>query len=144
MVTLRTVCQDQELTLCYNNFLESDGPVTRSERRIFLEWGYRFICHCEDCRLEGGNKEANDRARQRIVLLRLDWSLATDLAKERRIIAEQIRLLTQLDYCGRMEYIIQAAECGLETETDPRRIAQLRDLALRYSALLCGESSKEI
>ena len=31
----------KEVTLCYNNFLEDDGPVTRRERRDFLNWAYR-------------------------------------------------------------------------------------------------------
>ena len=131
------------MTLCYNNFLESDGPVTRRERRIYLEWGYRFLCQCEDCSLQGQEGEANDRARQRIVKLRLDWSLTSDLGRERRLIAEQVSLLTRLGYCGRLEYIIQAAQCGLDTETDQRRISQLSQLGLKYSAWLYGASSTE-
>ena len=143
VVTLAEVPAGEELTLCYNNFLESEGPVTRSERRQYLAWGYRFSCQCEDCRLEGGERRDNDRARARLVQLRRDWSLTSSLARERRIIREQVSLLTSLRFCGRLEYIIQAAQCGLETETEPERISWLTSLGLQYSTWLYGASSPQ-
>lgn len=143
MVTLAPVSAGQELTLCYNNFLETDGPVSRSERREYLAWGYRFLCQCQDCDLEGGERRENDRARARIVELRRDWSLTSSLARERRIIREQVMILTSLTFCGRLEYIIQAAQCGLETETDPERISWLTNLGRQYSSWLYGASSPQ-
>ena len=143
VVTLDTVSAGEELTLCYNNFLEQEGPVTRRERRDYLAWGYRFLCHCEDCRLEGVEGRENDLARARVVELRRAWSLTTSLARERRIIREQVRLLTSLRFCGRLEYVIQAAQCGLETETDQQVISWLTSLGLLYSSWLYGVSSPQ-
>ena len=36
-----------QITICYANFLEKDGPVTRKERKSYLSWAYRswrLIC----------------------------------------------------------------------------------------------------
>ena len=143
VVTMSEVPAGTELTLCYNNFLETEGPVSRTERRQFLAWGYRFLCHCEDCSLEGEERRENDRARARLVELRQAWCLTSNLARERRIIGEQVSLLTRLRFCGRLEYIIQAAQCGLETETDPERISWLTNLGLQYSSWLYGASSPQ-
>ena len=53
VILIRDVAEGEEITLCYNNFLEDDGPVTRRERRSYLNWAYRFTCFCEDCSLTG-------------------------------------------------------------------------------------------
>ena len=35
-----------QITICYANFLEKDGPITRKERKSYLSWAYRlFIIH---------------------------------------------------------------------------------------------------
>ena len=47
----RPVSAGEELTICYNNFLEEDAPVVKSERKEYLLWAYRFSCKCEDCSL---------------------------------------------------------------------------------------------
>ena len=143
VVTVARVSAGEELTLCYNNFLEPEGPVSRAERRAYLAWGYRFLCQCEDCRLEGEEGRQNDRARARLVELRRSWCLTSSLARERRIIREQVSILTSLRFCGRLEYMIQAAQCGLETETDQQRISWLTNLGLQYSSWLYGASSPE-
>lgn len=47
---------------------------------------------------------------------RLDWSLTSDLGRERRLVDDQLELLRMLDSAGRLEYVIQAAECGWDSE----------------------------
>ena len=32
-----------QITICYANFLEKDGPVTRRERKTYLSWAYRLL-----------------------------------------------------------------------------------------------------
>ena len=32
-----------QITICYADFLEKDGPVTRKERKSYLSWAYRLI-----------------------------------------------------------------------------------------------------
>lgn len=41
VVAIRPVSPETEITLCYNNFLESEGPVIKKERREYLQWAYR-------------------------------------------------------------------------------------------------------
>ena len=75
-----------QITICYANFLEKDGPITRRERKTYLLWAYRLIspnwilmmrlidnvhvdvkcwcfcrfeCTCEDCRLTGAPAKVN-------------------------------------------------------------------------------------
>ena len=118
--TTRQVSAGEELTICYNNFLEEDGPVVKEERKNYLQWAYRFSCKCEDCSLTGDLSKINNHMRQRLVKLRKDWTLTQDFRQERQIVDEQIRLLLKLDSCGKMEYILQAVECGWEAEMDKR------------------------
>ena len=54
--------------------------------------------------------------RTRVVKARLDWSLTSDLTRERRLVDDQLELLRLLDCAGRLEYVIQAAECGWDSE----------------------------
>ena len=54
--------------------------------------------------------------RTRVVKARLDWTLTSDLSRERRLVDEQLELLRLLDSAGRLEYVIQAAECGWDSE----------------------------
>ena len=114
--TIRPITAGEELTICYNNFLEEDGPVVKSERKEYLQWAYRFTCKCEDCILSGFISQTNDQMRQRLVKLRKDWTITQDFRQERQIVDEQISLLLKLASCGKMEYILQAVECGWETE----------------------------
>jgi len=114
--TARQVRAGEELTICYNNFLEEDGPVVKSERKEYLLWAYRFSCSCEDCSLMGNMSRINDHMRKRLVKLRKDWTITQDFRQERQIVDEQIRLLSKLDSCGKTEYMLQAVECGWETE----------------------------
>ena len=116
MRTTRPVSAGEELTICYNNFLDEDGPVVKSERKEYLLWAYRFSCQCEDCSLTGNMSRTNDHKRKRLVKLTKDWTMVQDFRQERQIVDEQIRLLLKLDSCGKMEYILQAAECGWEAE----------------------------
>ena len=32
-----------QITICYANFLEKDGPITRKERKSYLSWAYRLL-----------------------------------------------------------------------------------------------------
>ena len=32
-----------QITICYANFLEKDGPITRKERKSYLSWAYRLF-----------------------------------------------------------------------------------------------------
>ena len=82
MRTTRPVLAGEEITICYNNFLEEDGPVVKSERVAYLLWAYRFTCMCEDCILTGFISSANDRMRKRLVKLRKDWTLTEDFKQE--------------------------------------------------------------
>ena len=118
--TTRSISSEEELTICYNNFLEGDGPVGKLERQEYLLWAYRFSCQCEDCSLTGNTGRNNDRMRQRLVKLRKDWTETQDFRQERRIVDEQIRLLEKLDSCGKMEYTLQALECGWDAEMAKR------------------------
>ena len=118
--TTRPVVMGEELTICYNNFLEEEGPVVKSERRAYLMWAYRFNCRCEDCILTGFISSSNDRMRKRLVKLRKDWTLTEDYKQERQIVNEQLSLLGKLDSCGKMEHMLQAIECGWETEVRKR------------------------
>ena len=54
--------------------------------------------------------------RTRVVKARLDWSLTSDLTRERRLVDDQLEVLRLLDSAGRLEYVIQAAECGWDPE----------------------------
>ena len=119
--TTRPVVMGEELTICYNNFLEEEGPVIKSERRTYLLWAYRFTCRCEDCILTGFISSSNDRMRKRLVKLRKDWTLTEDYRQERQIVNEQLRLLGKLDSCGKVEHMLQAIECGWETEMRKRK-----------------------
>ena len=114
--SIRPVVAGEELTICYNNFLEEDGPVVKQDRRKYLLWAYRFSCQCEDCSLTGYRSKSNDSMRKRLVKLRKDWTLTQDFRQERRIVDEQIRMLLRLDSCGKVEYILQAVEFGWEAE----------------------------
>jgi hypothetical protein len=118
--TTRPVTAGEELTICYNNFLEEDGPVVKSERKEYLHWAYRFSCQCEDCSLTGIMSRTNDHMRKKLVKLRKDWTITLDFKQERQIVDEQIRLLLKLDSCGKTEYMLQAVECGWETEMNKR------------------------
>ena len=41
-----TYMETLQITICYANFLEKDGPITRKERKSYLSWAYRlFIIH---------------------------------------------------------------------------------------------------
>ena len=51
-----------------------------------------------------------------MVKARLDWTLTSDLGQERRLVDDQLELLRLLDSAGRLEYVIQAAECGWDSE----------------------------
>jgi len=119
--TTRPVVMGEELTICYNNFLEEEGPVVKSERRAYLLWAYRFTCRCEDCILTGFISSSNDRMRKRLVKLRKDWTLTEDYRQERQIVNEQLSLLGKLDSCGKVEHMLQAIECGWETEMRKRK-----------------------
>ena len=63
VILIRDLAEGEEITLCYNNFLEDDGPVTRRERRNYLNWAYRFTCLCEDCSLKGQLMMTDNRMR---------------------------------------------------------------------------------
>ena len=54
--------------------------------------------------------------RTRVVKARLDWTLTSDLGRERRLVDDQLELLRLLDSAGRLEYVIHAAECGWDSE----------------------------
>ena len=118
IVMIHPVSEGTELTLCYNNFLEADGPVVKKERRDYLMWAYRFRCQCEDCSLTGTESRSNDMMRSKIVDSRMDWTLTSDPVIERQLVLKQINLLKLLDCCGRMEYMIQAVGCGWDSEED--------------------------
>ena len=113
--SIRGVPRGTELTICYNNFLEEEGPVSKDERKRYLQWAYRFSCKCEDCSLMGINSRTNDCMRRRVVKLQRDWTLTHDTRHERRIVDELIRTLGKLDSCGKIVNMVHAVECGWET-----------------------------
>ena len=141
IVMIHPVPAGTELTLCYNNFLEADGPIVKKERRNYLMWAYRFRCKCEDCSLSGSESHCNDMMRSKIVQSRLDWTLTSDPVSERQLVLKQINLLKLLDCCGRMEYMIQAAGCGWDTEQDLLGKKILAEIGVEYSARLHGAHS---
>ena len=149
----RPVKQGEELNICYNNFLDENGPVERNERRDYLQWAYRFHCNCEDCSLSSSASRTNDQMRQRVVKLRIDWTLTQDYGKERRIVDEQIGLLRKLDSCGKQEQLLQAVECGWEGEKlqhertghhDKARAQALAKLGTKLSQMFLGHESDAV
>ena len=143
IVMIHPLPEGTELTLCYNNFLEADGPVIKKERRDYLMWAYRFRCRCEDCSVTGTESRSNDMMRSKIVDSRMDWTLTSDPIVERQLVLKQINLLKLLDCCGRMEYMIQAAGCGWDTEQDLMRKKMLAEIGMEYSARLHGALSSQ-
>ena len=83
MRTTRPVSAGEELTICYNNFLDEDGPVVKSERKEYLLWACRFFSQCEDCSLTGNMSRTNDHMRKRLVKLRKDRTMFQDFRQER-------------------------------------------------------------
>ena len=131
------------------DFLDSGGPVVRTERQQFLQWGYRFHCSCEDCGLAGAAGAANDAARQRAVRLAAAWSEADSLARERRAVDQWRAVLTSLDSAGKQQHLLHSVQCGWETEwgysqqPPAARLLHLAQLGLRLANTHCGAEDQE-
>ena len=65
--------------------------------QVRLDWStqtldhlLRFRCCCEDCSLVGVESRTNDSMRSRVVRSRLEWTLTSELSRERRLVREQV------------------------------------------------------
>ena len=100
----------------------------------------------------GVESKANDMMRSRVVRSRLQWSLTSDLSKERRLVREQVALLTRLHCAGRVEYVLQACACGWDSEMEhgdtrdteqTRSLTWLASLGHQHSVTLYGQHSDQ-